>query len=152
MGVAYTTLEKGGYIHVWILRKTHVHTNVCACIWREEIYDSEKRGYGWVQLGWTVCNQARGVRCYLPLYKRWEASQNQHVHLYVAQSNDKKLSGFFYSNYSCSIHLISLIHLLMTHWILTYDWYILLKYFQHLFRRNNLDLIRLCIILTMTCV
>ena len=28
--------------------------------------------------------------------------------MYVVQSNNKKLSGFFYSKYSCSVHLISL--------------------------------------------
>ena len=33
----------------------------------------------------------------------------------------------------------------MNTWILTYDIRILLKYFQHLFRRNQLNLIRLCI-------
>ena len=38
IGVAYTTPEKGGDIR--ILRKIH---HVCACIWRREIYDSEKR-------------------------------------------------------------------------------------------------------------
>ena len=33
----------------------------------------------------------------------------------------------------------------MNTWILTYD----IKYFQHKFRRSQLNLIRLCIILTM---
>ena len=41
------------------------------------------------------------------------------------------LSGFFYSKYSCFVHLISLIHLLMKHWIITYDWY--KRYFWNIF-------------------
>ena len=55
---------------------------------------------------------------------------------------------------SCSVYLSLLIHLLMTSWILTFDWYnrYFLKYFQYLFsmfRRNKLNLVSFCIILRM---
>ena len=106
MGVAYTSPEKGG--DTLILRKIHV----CVCIWRREIRDSEKR-YGWVQLGWVVCNRARWRdRCYCGYTNAGRRLKNN---MYVAHSNNKKYQDFFNSSFSCSIHLLSLIHLLMAH-------------------------------------
>ena len=48
-------------------------------VFGEERYTIQKKGYGWVQLGWMTCNRASGWKGVICVYKLWGATQKQHV-------------------------------------------------------------------------